>query len=241
MDNYYRFFRNTNNNVGEPTTFTFCNFEVKGVFPKNNNNRNALSWVRNCLVHALNNCDRLPMLITVVLDDDIIKMLHNIYEAISVNVGTLLNWLANEFHCCIQTYKELLPAKAKRVEMPHILWIAALYHKNFSDFNNERCFKANKCLKSIVDLYPEMSFLKLVKIWDPEDSNLYLREQGRFTPVGLGRYWLAVDSAIRYWCMAIKPKINHQITAANGNSSSKFNSKPRNQNRYKWSRHSCKQ
>ena len=123
-------------------------------------------------------------------------MVNQVSEAVSINVGMLLNWLVNEFHCCLETFKELLPGKAKWLGYPHILWIAAPYHRNFSDFNNEWRIKANKCLKSIVELYQEMSLLQMIKIWDPEDGNLYLKEQRRFTPVDLGRYWLAVDSAI---------------------------------------------
>ena len=62
-------------------------------------------------------------------------------------------------------------------------------------------------LQSLVKTYLNMTCLQLIKIWDPEDSNLFIYESYRFTTRGIKDYWLAVDSAIRYWDTAIGSKI----------------------------------
>ena len=177
MSTYHRFFKDCKNNDGEPTTFTFKNFEVKGNFSDSQSvNKSPISRIRNCLVHALNNNTMLPTLIVMVLEDDVIKMVRKEKQAISVNLGTLLNWLVNEVHRCIETHKEFLPLKAKKHDFPHVLWIAPPLHCNFSDNCNECRVKFNKCLKSIISLFPEMTTLRMVKLWDIEDNNLYVRE-----------------------------------------------------------------
>ena len=43
-----------------------------------------------------------------------------------------------------------------------------------------------------------MCTLRLKKIWNQKDGNLYLQEQRRYTPEGLSNYWSAIDAAIKF-------------------------------------------
>ena len=41
--------------------------------------------------------------------------------------------------------------------------------------------------------------LMLKKVWDSQDTNLYIQESRRFTASGLKAYWEAIDRTVRYF------------------------------------------
>ena len=51
-----------------------------------------------------------------------------------------------------------------------------------------------------------MTALQMIKIWHHDDSAAFINELYRFTTEGLIKYWMSVDSAIRYWFTAIGNK-----------------------------------
>ena len=77
-----------------------------------------------------------------------------------------------------------------------MLWVLAPQHYNFPNNWNLHRQKFSKCLESAVQLYAQMSTLKLLKIWNYDDSSL-LRDK-RFTAAGLQAYWASLDSAFRH-------------------------------------------
>ena len=97
----------------------------------------------------------------------------------------------------ITAFKELLPKKAKCEHFPQIIWMAPPMHKYFH--NNDQRLKFTEMLESLLPKYPEMAMLSLKKYWDDENRELYLHKQGRYTPIGLQTYWLAVDAAVKFW------------------------------------------
>ena len=117
-----------------------------------------------------------------------------------------------EFEKVIDIYKDYLPDKAKKFGFPHILWIAPPNHKNFGSSNNSKRRNQTEALLGNVDRFKFMSALKLIKVWDPKDSNNYLYESDRFTSSGLTNYWKSVDSAIRFWNVAVLAKLQKQIS-----------------------------
>ena len=106
----------------------------------------------------------------------------------------------------LDSYKDVLPARSKRDNFPHILWVAPPTHKFFSEANNEKRVKFTTALSTVVSLQQNMSMLKLVKHWSHDDSNLFLQEQYRYTADGLAKYWLSVDASIKFWDVAILKK-----------------------------------
>ena len=51
-----------------------------------------------------------------------------------------------------------------------------------------------------------MTALQMIKIWHHDDSAAFINESYRFTTEGLIKYWMSVDSTIRYWFTAIGNK-----------------------------------
>ena len=82
-----------------------------------------------------------------------------------------------------------------------MLWIVPPFHSGFPD--NSQCAKFSKALDTTAALYPNMWALKLKKIWNPEDTSLYLQESARFTATRLMSYWMAVDRTVKFWDTAL--------------------------------------
>ena len=177
------------------------NFDVKlyvsGKF--SSNNRSALSRIRNCVVKAINENYLLPKIIVMVVDCDILSDVQFDHYGISVLLGMINEWLCSEIHKVIWAYKDKLPAKAVKDNYPHILWIEPPLHKNFR--NNDKCKKFVSSLDGVIKkLYSsDMTIFQMRKIWDYEDSILFLANQQRFTVEGHTRYWQAIDHLVKLW------------------------------------------
>ena len=121
-----------------------------------------------------------------------------------VEVHKITAWLMREFGKNIASSLDVLPQKARRI--PHVLWMAPPTHKYFSNYNNDQRIIQTECLQEIVRTLPEMTVLKLVKVWDKDNSNLFLRDAYKFTSEGLTAYWVSVDSAIKFWFEILSKK-----------------------------------
>ena len=124
----------------------------------------------------------------------------------------------------VEACKDNLPKKAKKDTIPQFLWIAPPVHANFHD--NSRRDMFGECLTKASKFQKHMSVLKLIKIWEEDNPNDYSYESDRYTATGLAKYWLSVDSAIRYWNVAIFPKIGKPSKANRG----------RRNDRYHWNK-----
>ena len=149
----------------------------------------------------------LPKVIILVLDNDVVKDIEQVDSTLPVSVETLLNWLIKEVNQVVQNYKNYLPKKSLCEYVPHILWICPPTHKYFGERSNLKRKEMTKCLNELLKSQTNMSCLQMVKIWDHEDSSLFIYDLYRFTTERIKKYWLSVDSAIRYWVTAIAPKI----------------------------------
>ena len=92
--------------------------------------------------------------------------------------------------------RDYLPPKARKQGYPCFIWISPPQHKGF--WNNELREQFAKSLEKMGNLHDNVEILQLKKVWDPENSSLFLGREGRFTPEGLRFYWEAVDKAVRY-------------------------------------------
>ena len=179
-------------------------FDVSGFFSNFlSDNPSILSRIGNLLVQAIeskNNTKYLPLpkIVVIVLDDDLIKALCSSenMKGFSKPMSRLLNFLMTEFECNVESFKENLPAKCVKSDFPHFLWIQVPLHENFG--NNSLRFKFNKCLEDTARLHQNCSTLRLKKVWDTNDSNLFIKESQHFTAEGFRCYWEAVDKTRRY-------------------------------------------
>ena len=137
----------------------------------------------------------LPKIIVVILDDVLARNL-DCYKDPHYILHRTTDWLMREFTHALATYKELIPPKAHRMGFPQFIWIAPPCHKYFGKVNNGLRNIQSVCLEELVTTREDMTCLKLIKFWDPEDGNLFLKDSYRFTSEGLNRYWQAIDSAV---------------------------------------------
>ena len=210
---YQQYFKNLKAEDGTPNTYTYLNFEVRAYLTSQNsmNSKNILSRLRNALVTALNEHSVLPKLIVLVPDDDIINQVaddSNEKTSLDFHYERLLSGLCNLLAKSLTCYKDMLPLKAKRESVPHLLWVSPPAHKFFSEDNNRRRKIFGKSLQIAVSAQKNMTMLKLVKFWDSENSNLFLQEQYRYTSEGLTMYWRSVDATIRFWNIALSKKVD---------------------------------
>ena len=139
----------------------------------------------------------LPKLIVVVPDDDIIKCFKDYEDSgLSTSYSRLVNYIMTEHERGIASFKENLPAKARKEFYPHILWILAPDHNNFK--NNQERFKFNKSVEDSCRFHCNINCLELKKVWNNRDDGLFSKEFQRFTADGYKKYWEAVDRTIRY-------------------------------------------
>ena len=225
FDEYFRQIKH----AGEPDTFTFKNYEVRAFLSKNDSfNRNPAGRLINNLVKGLNEHKKLPKLILFILDDDTIK--HIKFNAGSeVYVQKISTWLVAETGKAVDICKDFYPQKAIRDKEPHVLWISPPTHKYFGKNNNKMRVMQSNSLFENTKLRQDMSVLTMKKFWDHEDGNAFIYESYRFTHEGLMRYWQSIDSAVRFWTVALYPKIGQKHAKA----VHKF---ARYGNQYKWNK-----
>ena len=102
----------------------------------------------------------------------------------------------NEYHRLTLAQKELLPNKARKYRFPQFIWIIPPFHDNFPH-NRERD-KFSEALFLVADKFSEMHAFNLKKVWNSEDTMLYIKETKRFTAKGYKTYWLAVDATMKF-------------------------------------------
>ena len=125
----------------------------------------------------------------------------------TIFIHRVTSWLLTQYECSILAYKDFLPTRAKKANQQHLLWIEPPQHKNFRHHYNKLRAQQAAALQSVARQILFMSTLQMIKIWEPDDNSSYLADANRFTSQGLVKYWASVDSAIRYWNVAIQPKV----------------------------------
>ena len=163
----------------------------------------------------------------MILDDDILRGLKYHDEFCTQYYTRILESLVQEVQKSVETYKELLPEKAKREGVPHYLWIAPPTHKLFHESANEDRVRYTNCLMRVINSHKDMTLLKLVKHWNSEDEAIFVKKTYKFTTEGLLRYWMSVDSAIRFWNIALSKKLDKMRKKNDHNG-------PPNRDRYRW-------
>ena len=226
---YFQQYYKNNKHEGKSMTYAFEKYEVIDfVTTRYSNDRNMLSQLCNSLVTGLNLYLTTPKLIVVVLDDNIVRYIDSRGKdeiTLGVEIGTITEYLAREFERAILSYQDNLPTKAKRSFYPHVLWISPPTHKSFGKSSNLKREIQGNCLSTVVKFRQNQSVLRMVKVWEHDDANAFLYENYRFTTQGLTKYWLSIDSAIRYWDVAVFPKLGIHLQKAKGNQKG---------NKYKW-------
>ena len=220
------------------------NFDVLGKLSNKylSNDPNLISRLHNQLVDAIHEKVILPKYLVVVLDDDLIKFLNlEPREGVAKAMGRVINEIMSDHRKLLQRQKEYLNKRSKKYMFPQIVWIEAPYHKNFGRTNNSLRKIYNQCLDKVASFNTDVTILELKKIWESDNSRLFIEESSRYTTEGFANYWAAVDCTLKFMDTIYIQKIltktakkdkkknkGKQSAGRNGESQSQ------SQNRYKW-------
>ena len=153
-------------------SYIFSNFEVEtyGVDCTSTNDVSPLSRVRNLLFKAFGRFNRLPKLIIVIMEDDVLNSLKCNNYGLAEAYQLMFEWLVKEYYRGLLTIKEHLPQRASREMWPHTVFITPTVHNSYPNDNKRRKFtlameKVSRESKKFVN----MSVLRFKQVWDPED------------------------------------------------------------------------
>ena len=79
------------------------NYDTFAFFKNNHFDTNLLSRLRNVLVMAFNQNDKLPRVILVVLDNDLVRFINHNKHGVALEIITFIEWLADEFAKAVKT------------------------------------------------------------------------------------------------------------------------------------------
>ena len=156
---------------------------------------NLISRIRNVLVSALNKHSKLPKLVVIVLDNDMIKFVDHEKYGASIALGKIMDVVVESLDSVIKTRKDQIAKNAYRDQEPHFIWMGAPIHQDFND--NSLRVKFNTCMESIIKQFKNMSFLMPRKGWEIDNHKIVKNES--FTVDGSKMYWKAVECAIKFW------------------------------------------
>ena len=156
---------------------------------------NFLSRLRNVLVTAFNQNDKLPRIILIVLDNDLLRFINHRKFGVQLESATLQEWLLQEVNQVVNQRFAQLPNKCIKPGFPHVVWFGLPLHDVFID--NDLRIKFNHGFECEVLKFKNMSLLLPKKGWNAKDKTVILN--GNYTPNGAAMYWLAIDVAIHFW------------------------------------------
>ena len=193
-------------------------FDIRGCF--NNvlsDNPSVIGCLGNLMSGALlgaksgNKILPLPKIIVVVPDDDMIKNLEESMHDTAKAISRLVNYVMGEHDKAIASFKDYIQPKCLKPNYPQIVWIQAPFHDSFP--NNSMRYRFNRSLDELAKCHSNVHTLSLKKVWDPKDSDLYLKENQMFTAAGFRSYWEAVDRTVRYFDSVVLKKLDKHKTA----------------------------
>ena len=193
----------------KPMSFMRRNFDIKWFASTNLDlTRSVLGRIKNQFAKAITELKIFLKLIIIIPDCDLIESLPTNKFGVSEIYGRIIHWLAAEFDKFIGIHKERLPQKSVKAEYPSFLWIPPAQNVNFS--NHSLRGKFAKSLKSSLEIMPNHMMLKLIKVWNYEDSTL--ARNNNYTTPGFIKFWESLDSAEQFWCKTLAPGRNTNTT-----------------------------
>ena len=160
------------------------------------NIRSFLARIRNQFAKALDNHQKLPKFITVVMDDNILQDIKVPDNSIGWALSSMFTWLLKQVQLMINIRKDQLPAKAVKNNYPQIFWVEAAQHMFFK--NNFARRKLNSALAATAAQFLNNKIVRMKKIWDADDRNLVLEHNNKLTAEGWMKFWASIDNAIKY-------------------------------------------
>ena len=200
------------------------NFEVSAFLTRsfNNNNRSPAARILNSLTTAMKEKSELPKIIVFLLEDNLLdshflKMQNN-DKRLTEAYTRFLKWFTTNVERAIEAFKDLLPNKSTRKNLPRVLMLSPATNSAFK--NNNKRKKFGKCLNNVTKMHHNMSCLQLRQGWDEQDRKLFLTELNRWSHEGLTKFYNAVDRCVNFCdsCINKKPQFKKNIILQRENS-----------------------
>ena len=161
---------------------------------------NILRRLKNSLIEGLNARQKLPSIIVVLIEKDIIEALRfgNKKSApiASALYGTWIEWLVDKFTEALNTKRKQLPDKAKAEVQPIFYWSSIPNHCNYDFETRVQIAKFNKCLDAGLKLHDNMRVVKLIQGWKYDDNLLV--QNNKLTEMGEDKLWESLDSSVKF-------------------------------------------
>ena len=158
-----------------------------------NSEQNLLRRISNAFTHGINKRIKIPNILVIVLEDDIVQLLEDDKFAVAQVFGKYIEYIANELERIISDRRNQLPKKARNETT--IYWVAATKHEHYG--NNELRTIFNLCLDSVMKTQEKMFIIRLKEHWNFEDE-LLVNNIGKLTELGSKTLWQAIDAAVKF-------------------------------------------
>ena len=166
---------------------------------KDSNIRSILGRIKFQLIKALEKEATLPKSILFLLDDDIIcrvELKISSMDGFTMIMNIIMKWLLNQVRKAIEVRKDQLQPKSIKEDYPVVYWIEAPQHINFN--NNLQRRKFNSAIQNESSVLMNMRIMRMKKVWDPEETGLFIPSSNCFTSDGIFKYWGSIDNALEF-------------------------------------------
>ena len=97
-----------------------------------------------------------------------------------------VKWLAG--------HNDALPTNARR--LVHVIWVLPTFHKNYPNNEKRKIFANALVTKS--KLQEKQHAFELRQLWEPEDNNIFLKTEKRFSSFGIDTFFKAFDRTVMF-------------------------------------------
>ena len=200
--NFTEYYRHVVNSTTKEKYFGMQQYEVQEYSTTRyaSSIKEIIPRLLNLIAKAIIDNKYLPKVMMIITDDDVLKQVKMPNPVERPELEFILEYFLEDVHRTIREYKEKLEVKCKHEHYPHVILIMPPCHKYFP--NNEQRDLFTDVMEEIIqnnEAYSYICCLRLKKCWDERDGAYYLRDQRRFTPIGLTAYWSGVDEALKFW------------------------------------------
>ena len=158
---------------------------------------NKLARMINALMSVLNQNNKLPRLLIMIPESDLLEQLDFINSGKAIMIGMCFDYLINNIMKAIQAKKESLwqaRPGAVTANEPKVLWISLINRKgDVSDDYSSVVRITNEIIEEALTKHRNNFWLSLDNVFDEQ---YYFSSQGQLTGVGKVKFWRAVDQIV---------------------------------------------
>ena len=196
---------------GTGQLYVYGNYNVQGIFPANfYAQRSILARMLNTVIYGLNKFEKLPRMLVMIPDKNLIEAVDNKRSGISLTMGMCLEWLIRQIEKAIDRKKnmmrEIKPGSVI-VGEPKMIWIKMIKRPNNEELLCLR-EKFNEILEDILATRRDSYIMSAEEFLD----NSNFSRLNDLTVTGREHYWKAVDSLIMKFdkqMVSLKPQASN--------------------------------